>query len=89
MTDKRENIIETLDEDGNKISFEVLDFITVDDIEYASLLPADTEDEGESEVLVMRAKKDGEDYYFETIEDDEEFDKVTAYIEDIEDELDE
>ena len=88
MTNKEEQFIETFDEDGNKVTFELLDIVTVDDIEYALLLPkeAETEDE-ESEVLVMRLKKDGEEYTFETIEDDEEFDKVAQYIEEIEDEI--
>ena len=88
MTNKEEQFIETFDEDGNKVTFELLDIVTVDDIEYALLLPkdAETEDE-ESEVLVMRLKKDGEEYTFETIEDDEEFDKVAKYIEEIEDEI--
>ena len=35
----------------------------------------------------MRLKKDGEEYTFETIEDDEEFDKVAQYIEEIEEEI--
>ena len=88
MTNKEEQIIETFDEDGNKVTFELLDIVTVDDIEYALLLPkdAETEDE-ENEVLVMRLKKDGEEYTFETIEDDEEFNKVAQYIEEIEDEI--
>ena len=88
MTNKEEQFIETFDEDGNKVTFELLDIVTVDDIEYALLLPkdAETEDE-ENEVLVMRLKKDGEEYTFETIEDDEEFNKVAQYIEKIEDEI--
>ena len=36
----------------------------------------------------MRLKKDGEDFSFEAIEDDEEFDKVAQYIEEVEDEID-
>ena len=88
MTNKEEQFIETFDEDGNKVTFELLDIVTVDDIEYALLLPKDSETEDEeSEVLVMRLKKDGEEYTFETIEDDEEFDKVAQYIEEIEEEI--
>ena len=88
MTNKEEQFIETFDEDGNKVTFELLDIVTVDDIEYALLLPKNTETEDEeSEVLVMRLKKDGEEYTFETIENDEEFDKVAQYIEEIEDEI--
>lgn len=85
----KEQKVETVDENGNKVSFEVLDIITVDDIEYAVLIPDGTQNDEESEVLVMRLKQDGEEYTFETIEDDEEFEKVTQYIEEIEDEIDE
>ena len=89
MTNKNEQIIETVDEQGNKVSFELLDIVTVDDVEYALLIPVEkSEDEEENEVLVMRLKKDGEDFSFEAIEDDEEFDKVAQYIEEVEDEID-
>ena len=89
MTNKNEQIIETVDEQGNKVSFELLDIVTVDDIEYALLIPVEkSEDEEENEVLVMRLKKDGEEFTFEAIEDDEEFDKVAQYIEEVEDEID-
>ncbi|MGM9994713.1 MAG: DUF1292 domain-containing protein [Candidatus Avigastranaerophilus sp.] len=87
MTNKNEKI-ETVDENGNKVCFDVLDIVTVDDVDYAILLPEDGEDE-ESELLIMRLKQDGEEYLFETIDDDEEFEKVAAYIEEIEDETEE
>lgn len=86
MTTKKE-VIETFDESGNKVNFELLDVITVDDIEYAILLPEGNEDDEESELLIMRLKKDADEYMFETIEDDDEFNKVAAYIEEIEDEI--
>ena len=58
MTNKDEQIIETFDENGKKVSFELLDIVAVDDIEYALLLPQELE-EGmeEGEILVMRLKK--------------------------------
>ena len=90
MTNKNEQIIETVDENGNKVSFELLDIVTVDDVEYALLLPSEpTQDDDQNEVLVMRLKKDGEEFSFEAIDDDDEFDKVAQYIEEIEDEIDE
>lgn len=88
MTNKNEQIIETVDENGNKVSFELLDIVTVDDIEYALLLPSEpSEEDDENEVLVMRLKKDGDDFSFEAIDDDEEFDRVAQYIEEVEDEI--
>lgn len=87
MTNKNEQIIETIDENGEKVSFELLDIVTVDDVEYALLLPTDADEEDDNEVLVMRLKKDGEEFSFETIEDDDEFEKVAQYIEEVEDEI--
>lgn len=89
MKNEKNELIETVDENGNKISFELLDIVDVDGVEYAMLIPPETEEENdESEVLVMRLKKDGEDYSFETIDNDDEFEKVAQYIEQLEDEID-
>ena len=87
MTNKNEQLIETFDEDGNKVSFELLDIVTVDDVEYALLLPAGEKNDEEGEILVMRVHKDGEDYSFEVIEDDEEFNRIAESIEELEDEI--
>ena len=86
MKNENEELIETVDEEGNKVIFELLDVVTVEDVEYALLLPKDVKDE-DGEILVMRLKKDGEDFSFEAIEDDEEFNKVAEYIEELEDEI--
>ena len=89
MANENDNIIETFDDEGNKVTFELIDIVTVDDVEYALLLPSETtEEDDENEVLVMRLKKDGEEFTFEAIEDDEEFEKVAQYIEEVEDEID-
>ena len=87
MTNKNEQLIETFDEDGNKVSFELLDIVTVDDVDYALLLPAGEKNDEEGEILVMRVHKDGEDYSFEVIEDDDEFNRIAEYIEELEDEI--
>lgn len=90
MVNKSEQIIETFDEEGNKVCFELLDIVSIDDVEYALLLPKGQEKaEEEEEILVMRLKKDGDEFSFEAIEDDEEFNKIAEYIEEIEDETEE
>jgi len=88
MENEEKQLIETVDEDGNVINFELYDIVEVDGQEYALLLPteADEDDEEDGEIVLMRLTKDGEDYLFETIEDDEEFNKVEAYIQSLEDE---
>ncbi|HIS83046.1 DUF1292 domain-containing protein [bacterium] len=91
MENDEKQLIETVDEEGNVINFELFDIIEVDEQEYALLLPAEAEEEDseEGEIVLMRLTKDGEDYLFETIEDDEEFKKVEEYIKTMEDEEDE
>ena len=79
-------LIETIDENGNVIKFELFDIVEVDSQEYALLLPTDAQEGEEDEIVLMRLSKDGEDYLFETIDDDEEFEKVAAYVESLEDE---
>ena len=81
---EEDQIIETVDENGNVVKFELFDIVEVDEKEYALLLPADEEDA--DEVVLMKITKDGEEYLFETIDDDEEFDKVATYVENMEDE---
>lgn len=85
MTNEERQLIETIDEEGNKITFELFDIVEFEEKEYALLLPAETENE-DDEVVLMRLSKDGEDYIFEAIESDEEFDKVATYIENLDEE---
>ena len=82
-----EQLIETVDEEGNVINFELIDIIEMDGNEYGLLLPKEENDdpEEEKEVVLMRLTKEGEEYIFEMIEDDEEFNKVVEYIDSLED----
>ena len=84
---EEDQIIETVDENGNVVKFELFDIVEVDEKEYALLLPI--EEEESDEVVLMRLSKDGEEYLFETIEDDEEFEKVATYVENMDDEEEE
>ena len=84
--DEEKQLIETQDENGNIVSFELFDIVEFEDKEYALLLPAEEADNEEAEVVLMQLSKDGEDYIFETIDDEEEFERVAQYIESLEDE---
>lgn len=81
---EEDQIIETVDENGKTVKFELYDIVEVDEKEYALLLPVDDEDS--EEVVLMRLTKDGEEYLFETIDDDEEFNKVADYVENMDEE---
>lgn len=80
--DKRElQVIKTVGEDGEEVSLKLLDIVTINDFDYALLLPIDEELDGdECEVILMRLKQDASEYVFETIEDDEEFNLVSEAI---------
>ena len=81
MENEENHLIETVDEEGNVITFELYDIVEVDGQEYALLLPAEEQDESdEAELVIMKLSKDGEDYIFETIDDEAEFEKVANYV---------
>ena len=72
------------DEDGKVIQCELYDIIEFEGQQYALLVEADAQEDAEL-VLMKYTEEDGESY-FETIENDEEFDRVSAYIETLDDE---
>ena len=84
-----DQIIETVTEDGEVVQFRLFDIIEYEEKEYALLLPLEEEDSDDAELVLMRLEKDDEEYIFETIEDDEEFDRVSEYIESLSDDEDE
>lgn len=83
MENEEKQLIETIDENGNKLTFELYDIVEVDEQEYALLISPDNE---EDEITLMRLSQDGEEYIFESIDDDAEFDKVAEYVESMDDE---
>ena len=79
MAINEENIIEITDDDGTVIKCELYDIIEFEGKQYALLIEADTQDE-DPEVVLMRYTE----VFFETIDNDDEFDKVQEYIESLE-----
>ena len=80
-----DNIIETVDEHGQHVKFELIDIVEYEETEYGLLYPIEGfdpkhPDKAGDKVIIMRLKKDGEDFVFEKIEDDEEFNKVADYV---------
>ncbi len=94
IEEENNNIIEVTDEDGSIIKCELYDIIEFEEKQYALLIEVDSENsEEEPELVLMRLIENGDsdEVFFETIEDDDEFERVQAYIEslpeeDIEDE---
>ena len=83
--------VEVLWEDGSIIKCEIYDVIDFENKTYALLIPLGEDDE-DTEVIVMEYVEDDEDNaHFQTIEDENEFNRICEYVqtineEDIEDE---
>ena len=83
MTEEEQNIVDITDEDGNVTKCEVYDVVEFEDKTYALLLPLD-EDEEDAELIVLEYIEEGDECYFQNIENEEEFDKVCEYIQTLE-----
>ena len=90
MAEEEQNNVEMLDEEGNVTKCEIYDVIDMDDKTYALLLPlSESEEDDDAEVIVMEYIEEGEDGYFQNIDDDEEFQRVCEYIQSLEDDEEE
>ena len=91
--EEENNITEITDEDGSTIKCELYDIIEFEEKQYALLVEVDAdESEEEPELVLMRLIENGDsdEVFFETIDDDDEFERVQAYIENLpEEEIDE
>ncbi len=87
-------IIFTTDEDGVEHRFQMIDMIEVEGQVYGLLLylgekeaageSAEAEDGYDEEVVVMRIIEEDGEQVFEAIEDEDEFEKVLNYVEQLE-----
>ncbi len=69
--------------DGNKdIEFELLDTFGIDDKDYASLLNSETE-----EIYLLEIKIEGNETFFSTIDNQQEFDEVMSFYMELLDDL--
>ncbi len=81
--DEEEVIVYTLtDEDtGEECDYELLDEAVIDGQLYYAMALAD--DEEAEEYVILRVKEEGDELIFESIDDDDEFEKVEDYFNDL------
>lgn len=70
---KEGKVIPFVDENGNKVNFEMIDAFKMEGNEYVALINAD-EDEYDTDVFIMRIEKEGDEDVLVYIEDDSELD---------------
>ena len=82
MKENEFEIIKTIGDNGEEIELKLIDIINVNDVDYALLVPADTDvdSDEECEIALMRLKENNSEYVFETIGDDDEFVLVSQAI---------
>jgi uncharacterized protein YrzB (UPF0473 family) len=79
-----ENIVVLVDEEGNELDHEIVFTFSFEEKEYAVLLPLD----GSEEAVVYRmTENENDEFLFEFIEDDDEFDRVAQCYEDLLEEM--
>ena len=79
--EEMDNIITLTDEDtGEEVDFELIDQATVDGVLYFALVPVN--DPECEEYYILRVTEDGEDVLLESIDDDDEFEKVEDFFND-------
>lgn len=82
MNELENNVFTLTDEEtGEEKDFELIAKAEIDKKLYFALVPAD-EEECE-EYVILSVSEDGDDIILETIEDDDEFDKVEEYFNDL------
>ena len=79
-------IITLTDEDGTEIEFEVIGEAEIDGTTYYAMMPADSAnaDDGIIEYVLLKRETDenGEDLFI-TLDDEDEFEKVAAYFDEV------
>lgn len=87
LQNDEQQFVEVLWEDGSVIKCEIYDVIDFENKTYALLIPLGEEDE-DTEVIVMEYVEEDEDNaHFQTIEDEDEFKRVCAYVQTLEEEF--
>lgn len=83
------DIISMTDEDGNDVSFAVVDGIEIDGVNYLLVVEAENLEDEEAEALILKeTSSDDEEMFYEVVEDEEEFNKVYILLQDADNEYD-
>ena len=81
--DELGDIVYTLtdEETGEELDFQLIARATIDEVLYFALVPAN--DPECEEYYILSVREDGEDVILESIDDDDEFEKVEEYFNDL------
>lgn len=83
MNEYTPELYELVDDQGNKKNFEMLDAAEIDGVQYFAMIPAiESEDflNDDGELVILKAIEDSGEEILASIDDDDEFDKVSEYF---------
>lgn len=83
MNEYTPELYELVDDQGNKKNFEMLDAAEIDGVQYFAMIPAiESEDflNDDGELVILKAIEDNGEEILVSIDDDDEFDKVSEYF---------
>lgn len=85
--DDETEVVEVEFEDGSSSICQIVAKFELDDITYAALLPDDSDDDENIEILIYRYSENGDDVDLEEITDEDEFNSVADVLDEILDDL--
>ena len=83
MNEYTPELYELIDENGNKQNFEMLDAAEIDGVQYFAMIPAIEDEEflnDDGELVVLKAIEDNGEEILASIDDDDEFEKVSQFF---------
>ena len=85
MPEEEEGVVILTDEDGQEIRFEIIMETEKNGTHYFAMIPVDEqkEDSEIEEYVILKLESDGEEEFFVTIDDDDEYDDIADYFDDI------
>lgn len=73
-----EGVITLVDEDGVEHEFEVADMMEEDGVQYLALIPVIEDPSDPGELVVLKVVAEGVEEFLEAIEDESEFNRISA-----------
>lgn len=83
MNEYTPELFELIDENGNKQNFEMIDAAEVDGEQYFAMVPAIEDDnylDADCELVILKSVEDNGEEILASIDDDDEFDKISAFF---------
>ena len=76
--EEKDNVLTLTDEEGNEVDFVVVNAVEYNGKTYVMLVEADHIEDDEAEALMLRVDDSGEEDVLVTVDDEEEFNAVSA-----------